>query len=101
MKTIIKFIKQVITNNTGASSKSFVMIFGIFLSAEVLQVMLILTIIDFIKTGELNYTGISLLLGAVATYTLASAWGKVKGEEYEYNIEPEPSQSLNKEDNII
>lgn len=99
---MMKFLKQVVTNNTGVSSKSFVMVSGMLLAAEVTQVMLVLTILDFIKSNELNYTGISLLLGALATFVLGSAWGKVKSEEYEYYPEEptDKSPSLNKEDGV-
>ena len=101
---MLKLLKQVITNNTGVSSKSFIMVSGMFLAAEVTQVMLVLTVWDYITTGSLNYTGVALLLGGLSSYTLASAWGKVKGEQHEFdsnNEEIQETPSLNKEDNII
>lgn len=79
----MNFLAKVITNNTGVSSKSFIMVTGMLLASEVTQVMLVLTVWDYIETKELNYTGISLLLTALSSVILAAAWGKIKGEQSE------------------
>jgi hypothetical protein len=77
-KTIYNLHLQVITNGNGISSKSYVMIMGIWIGFEVTQVMLALTILDYVKTKQLNYTGITLLLGGISVLILAAAWGKIK-----------------------
>lgn len=92
MKKLFNLFVKIITNNTGVSSKSFIMVCGMLLAAEVTQVMLAVTVWDFIVTGVLNYTGIGILLAGLSAFVLASAWGKAKTDMAEayYNTETIP-----------
>lgn len=83
----------VITKDTGVSSKSYVMVLGFWIAWEVTQVMLVLTVLDYIETRILNYTGISILLGALSAFVLASAYGKTKVEQSYYESMSEENAS--------
>lgn len=89
MKKILKLLYDlhvsIITNDTGVSSKSYIMVMGVWIGWEVTQVMLVLTILDFAHTGILNYVGVTALLGGLSALILASAWGKTKSDQAYYN----------------
>ena len=87
---------SIIKSDSGVSSKSYVMVEGFKLGRTISIAYLILSILDYFKTGELDYIGTTALLGGLSALILASAWGKTKSEQaywesYDQNITPPPN----------
>ena len=100
----ILFQRSIITNNTGVSSKSYVMIKGMKLTQVIVYWYLIMLTIEMFTDYVLrsNWLDFVAVIGALAVFVLASAWGKIKGEQnywdngYSNNIPPfNPSRDYN------
>jgi len=107
IKDHINFRRKILTNNTGVSSKSWVMLEGMSLAKVVvywyLGVLTVEMFTDYVlrsdwKTFAAVITSLTLFIGA-------SAYGKIKGEESYYGAfnsdDAPPDTSLNKEDGVV
>ena len=112
MKIYNLFI-ALISNNTDISSKSFMLLWGAFISTLIIVVF---TVIEFIRlfTPELSYKpdyfGWTALLGGIGTMVGAVVWGKIKSESYQFRgrfpmddfkgEEIEDNKNINQEDGL-
>lgn len=104
------FRREIIRSNTGMSSKSYVMVQGMQLTRVIVYWYLTMLTFEMFTDYVLRSSWIDFVavIGALAVFVLASAWGKVKGEQsYWYNnqsqnidVDPEINSEINKEDSV-
>lgn len=77
------FREDIIRSNSGMSSKSYVMLEGMKLAKIIVYWYLgVLTLEIFTPfTLRTNWIEFVAVLGGLSAFVLASAWGKVKGEQ--------------------
>lgn len=80
---MLTFFKKLVKNNNGYSSKTFVMLWGILIITIWSFFLMFIIYLSVVKKFEIQWVGISTLIGALATLALAVIYGKVKGEQYE------------------
>jgi len=99
LKSRSKFREDIIRSNSGISSKSYVMVEGMQISKLIiywyLSVLTIEMFTDYVLRS--NWLDFVAVLGALSVFILASAYGKVKGEQsywsnYGSNINEEEAQ---------
>jgi len=107
IKDHINFRRKILTNNTGVSSKSWVMLEGMSLAKVVvywyLGVLTVEMFTDYVLRSD--WKSFAAVLVSISILVAAAAWGKIKGEESFYGSfnseESPPTPSINKEDNIV
>jgi len=82
-----KFLSLLLRNNTGVSLKAFTALSGVISSSFLVLCIVIVLIVDLFSSYkiETDLYGIAAVLGAIAGYTMAAIWGKVKGDQNEIN----------------
>lgn len=82
-----KFISLLLKNNTGVSLKAFTALSGVISSSLLVLCIIIVLIVDLFSSYkiETDLYGIAAVIGAIAGYTVAAIWGKVKGDQDENN----------------
>ena len=82
-----KFITQLLTNNTGVSLKAFTALSGVISSFLMVLCVIIVLVVDLFTNlkVETDLYGIAAVIGAIAGFTVAAIWGKVKGDINEQN----------------
>lgn len=80
------FFRELITNRTGVSVKSFMLVWGAMIATFIMIV--ILAFEGYLLTHPKiqyrpNYVGISAVITATGTMIAAIVWGKIKGESFE------------------
>lgn len=102
-----EFRSEVIRSNSGVSSKSYVMVEGMQIAKVVVYWYLIVLTIEMFTDYVLrsNWVDFGVVLGALSGFVLATAWGKIKGEQSYYRAftadELQDDTSINKEDGVI
>jgi hypothetical protein len=93
---MIKFLKNLLTNNTGVSLKSFIALSGIVLTTLMVLSIIIVLVTDLYSSYKVDTDlyGIAAVIGAVSAFVVAAIYGKVKGEEIE--MERQNNQEINK-----
>jgi len=108
IKDRINFRRKILTNNTGVSSKSWVMLEGMSLAKAVvywyLGVLTVEMFTDYVLRSD--WKSFAAVLVSISILVAAAAWGKIKGEESYYSSfntdeAPPADTSINKEDGII
>ena len=86
IKSSSKFRRDIIKSNSGISSKSYVMVKGMQLSKLVVYWYLaMLTLERFTPyEADINWLDFSAVITSLSVFILASAWGKIKGEQSYY-----------------
>ena len=102
---ILSYIDALITNDSGKSSKSFVVVWGVSVSTLIILWYLTMKTIEMFTNYVLNndWTDFVAVLGSISVFILASIYGKVRGEQSYYSslTNVEESESINKEDGIV
>ena len=102
---ILRYIDALITNDSGKSSKSFVVVWGVSMSTLIILWYLTMKTIEMFTNYVLNndWTDFVAVLGSISVFILASIYGKVRGEQSYYSslTNVEESESINKEDGIV
>ena len=80
-----KFLTQLLANNTGVSLKAFTALSGVISSFLMVLCVIIVLVVDLFTNlkVETDLYGIAAVIGAIAGFTVAAIWGKVKSESYE------------------
>jgi hypothetical protein len=83
---MLKFLKNLLTNNTGVSLKSFIALSGIVLTTLMVLCIIAVVIVDLFTNYKVDTDlyGIATVIGAVSAFVVASVYGKLKGEELEF-----------------
>lgn len=83
IKKQLEFQREVIKSDSGISSKSYVMVEGMKVAKLIIYWYLSVLTIEIFTKYELrtNWLEFVSVLGALSVFILASAWGKVKGEQ--------------------
>lgn len=82
------FYVKLVTNNTGVSTRSFMLIWG---AMYAMFITLHFMFFDYISTfteyqNDINYYGWAAVLGGISAVILAVVWGKSKSDTYsDYN----------------
>lgn len=99
----IEFQRNIIRNNSGMSSKSYVMVKGMQLTRVIVIWYLIVLMIEMFTDYVLrsNWLDFVAVIGALSVFVLASAWGKVKGEQSYWNNNPTSEVNETKIDSDI
>lgn len=87
IKSKFKFQREIIKSNSGISSKSYVMVEGMKLAKLIIYWYLAVLTVEIFTKYELrtNWLEFTSVLGALSVFVLASAYGKVKGEQSYWN----------------
>lgn len=87
LKEKTKFDREVIKRNSGTSSKSYVMIEGIRITRLIVVWYLSIQTIEIFTDYAINtnWYEFAATITALSGFVLASAWGKVKGEQSYWN----------------
>lgn len=94
-----RFRDSVIKSDSGVSSKSYVMVEGMELAKKVVYWYLIILTIEMFTDYVLrsNWVDFAAVVVALSGLILASAWGKIKGEQSYWN---NYGSGINNDDNI-
>lgn len=79
-----KYLNLLIKTNSGYSSKTVIMLWGVFMTTMWSGFLMRIIHLSVIYKVEVNWYGITAVIGALATLAGVFIWGKVKGESYEY-----------------
>jgi len=107
IKDSIMFRRKILLNNSGVSSKSWVMVEGMKLAKLVVYWYLAILTFEMFTNYVLrsDWKTFAAVLVSLSIFVAASAWGKIKGEESYYSSfntdDSPPEVSINKEDNIV
>lgn len=88
-----EYLSLLIKSNSGYSSKSAIMLWGVFMTTIWSFFLMYIIHLSVIYKVVVNWYGITAVLGGLASLAGVFIWGKVKGESYEYmsgNIPPPP-----------
>ena len=102
---ILQYLDELVTTDSGKSSKSFIAVWGVAMSTLIILWYLTMKTIEMFTTYVLNsnWTDFVAVLGSISVFILASVYGKVKGEQSYYSsLDNSESNniSLNKEDGV-
>ena len=86
MNALIEYLKLLVRENTGVSTRSALMVWGM-IYASVLTIHFIT--LDWVAVAldrqvPVNYVGWGIVLGGIAATVLAVVWGKAKHDQYYY-----------------
>ena len=100
MKSLINYMKSLIENNTGTSSKSFALVMASIVGSFAIVSFIVMLFVDLFSSYEINTNlmGLAAIITAISGLITAIFWGKVRSErrdnygtytEYESNEELE------------
>jgi len=91
MKSTVKYFKLLIKNNTGISSKSFVMILSAITGTIFIFSMLFLLFVDMFSDRQINSDmfGIAAIITAIGTFIGTVFWAKVRSERNDSYVQTE------------
>ena len=97
-----KFRRDVIRSDSGISSKSYVMVEGMQLYKLIVYWHVgVLTVDIFTPYNvEINWLDFVAVIVSLSTFVLASAWGKIKGEQSYWSSRFDDAPNINKDDNL-